>query len=861
MKCIVARENKSMRIAFDATALLSSMSKNRGIGNYSYGQFWEMIRQDQTNEYYFFNLYDPNFDINAYLGVENKIVSLNLYSGPEGALFSDKFGCVIELILKRFLTENKIDVFYITSPFDGKYLKYKAEWFQDVKTVALVYDIIPYVFKERYLPGADALKGYMGVINFLRKMDRLQVISQSVKDDLISYLDFDADKIDVIWGAVGKQYKEIEISDDEKNNFLLKFGITGKFIMCTGGDDERKNIAGLIDSYAALPGDVKNEYQLVVVCKLSKASEERYNNLCHEKNVEGRVVLTNFVSDSELLWFYNLATLMAFPSTYEGFGLPVVEAWACGTPVLTSNNSSLVQIAGGGAVLVDPFDSKDVTRGLQYALTECDLDELLRKGKKELEKYQWEKVAKSSIDSINKFANEYKKRRDAKEDETNINPSNQHFKIAFFTPLPPLQSGISDYSYDIIQGLSKYCDIDVFIDDGYEADCNFDKSVTVMNHRKYVKLKDEYYDTIYQVGNSAFHTYMFSYIKKYSGTVVLHDYNLHGVLVHMCFAKRIRSYVMYKKVLLEDHSKDIVYPYVADLKRGKTGYHIYDIPVNGFVTKYANKIIVHSIESKKKLLTSNMTLDVEHIWHYAKPEEGGSGREQIRKKLGYAEDDIVIAAFGHIHETKRTIPSLQMFVDLQKEYPNAKMLFVGKLSDSIEKEFNAFVKENKIEECVKVTGYIELDEFVDYIDATDICLNLRYPYNGETSGSLMRFFAKGKCVVVNDIGSFGEFPEGVCVKLPSVDRVSQSEEIENLLTAVKSLISNPEIRKQYELNSLKFAKEQLDLEIIAKKYYDFICRPARHNLKEEWVEELLEVCAKRPDFCAEELADTLTYIM
>ena len=128
-----------------------------------------------------------------------------------------------------------------------------------------------------------------------------------------------------------------------------------------------------------------------------------------------------------------------------------------------------------------------------------------------------------------------------------------------------MQSGISDYSYDIIQGLSKYCDIDVFIDDGYEADCNFDKSVTVMNHRKYVKLKDEYYDTIYQVGNSAFHTYMFSYIKKYSGTVVLHDYNLHGVLVHMCFAKRIRSYAMYKKVLLEDHSKDIVYPYVADL--------------------------------------------------------------------------------------------------------------------------------------------------------------------------------------------------------------------------------------------------------------------------------------------------------
>ncbi|RKJ22013.1 glycosyltransferase, partial [Butyricicoccus sp. 1XD8-22] len=126
-------------------------------------------------------------------------------------------------------------------------------------------------------------------------------------------------------------------------------------------DDFRKNIEGLIVAFSKMPQSILHEYQLVVACKLSEASEAYYYEVAKKHNVRDRIILTNFVPTNHLILLYNLAHVVAFPSKYEGFGLPVVESMACGTPVLTSNNSSLGEISEGAAVLVDPFDINDIT--------------------------------------------------------------------------------------------------------------------------------------------------------------------------------------------------------------------------------------------------------------------------------------------------------------------------------------------------------------------------------------------------------------------------------------------------------------------------------------------------------------------
>lgn len=601
-----------MKIAFDATGILGPGSKNRGIGNYSTGQFAAMVEQDEENEYFFFNLFEEEFSFKESITEGKNLKEFSLYSGKDYFLLKDLGNDVVRKIIHKFIKENRIDVFYFTSPFDG-HMKYQAEWFKDVRTVVLVYDIIPYIFKERYFPDKDTLDWYMGCVEFIRSADRIQVISQSVKDDLVQYLQFLPDKIDVIWGAVDKRYHKMEISTEEKQKLFHKFGIKRSFIMCTGGDDERKNIAGLIEAYSKMNQKIREKYQLVIVCKLSSQAVEKYEKLREDLGCEGQVVLTNFVTDEELLQFYNLASLMAFPSIYEGFGLPVVEAWACGTPVLTSNNSSLVQIAGAGAVLVDPYSIEDIARGLEFALTECDLDNLMEKAAEQLKQFQWERVAQSSIDSINSLNwSQKKEERVSKE---------RRKSLALFFPLPPMQTEDSEEGMRLIAELSKYYDVDVFIDDGYEPDVNLGDKVHILNHNKYRRQSQKYFDTIYQIGNSGAYLYMLPYIWGYSGTVVLNQYNLYELAFNLYLTQDRKEYIKFGKLLSRDYPQQVVDEYISDLKSGGGyGNQVGHMVVNRFVIDYAGKIIVHSNEEKRKLLEKDIGRNVCYI-PYMKAED------------------------------------------------------------------------------------------------------------------------------------------------------------------------------------------------------------------------------------------------
>ena len=391
-----------MNIGFDSVGILGPASKNRGIGNYTKSQFLKMAEIDKENRYFFLNTYEADFSLGEFMEDASNLHEEFYYFGKGNFLLHDRINYeLVGKVVKRFLKDNQIDVFYMTSPFDENMTLYRKEWFEGVTVVATVYDIIPYMRKDQYFPRFSRAKQYYEMrIDMLKWVDRILVISESVKQDMIKYMDFAPEKIDVIWGAVDERFKEIPVAAETEREIREKFGITDSFIICTGGADGRKNLDGLIRAFGAMPKELKEQYQLVIVCKLSQEAVDGFMKLAKESGAEGRVICTNFVTDEELLILYNLAHLTAFPSKYEGFGLPVVESWACGTPVLTSNNSSLVEVGGDGAVLVNPNDVSDITRGLVQALSETDLEELLQKGKKRLERFRWKVVAEDTLKFI-----------------------------------------------------------------------------------------------------------------------------------------------------------------------------------------------------------------------------------------------------------------------------------------------------------------------------------------------------------------------------------------------------------------------------------------------------------------------------
>ena len=805
-----------MNIGFDSSAMFGKGSKNRGIGNYSVSLFSTLIKNDKENNYFFLNCHeDTSFETYLDKKVSNFCEEI-LYTGENLSLISSGLQAIYGDILKTFLEKNKIDIFIITSPFDFSFPYYKKEWFGKVKVYCIVYDIIPYVMKNEYLRVKEKYNEYMEYLDAMRFCDRYLVISKSVKDDLVSYLSFDPNKIDIIYAGYDSHFEIIDITQQEKNELYEKFNVHDGFIMCTGGDDYRKNIDGLIKAYSELPIELRKLHQLVIVCKISPTGMKIYNDLIVKLNLIGSVILTNFVSTEELIKFYNLAYLMAFPSKYEGFGLPVVEAWACGTPVLTSNNSSLGEIADDGAITVNPFSISDITKGLKYALTEADLDKLLEKGRKRNDSlFNWDKVAELTIKSINKTV------------PVNIIDDQKH-RIAMFTPLTPIQSGISDYSEDIIRELSKYFDIDVFIDNGYSACAELPENVSVYPHTAYPSMSSKYFDTVYQVGNSEYHVYMYDYVAKYSGTVVLHDFNMTDIAM---FLRNNKKAKIFKKFIEADCNAE---------DAEKIYKNIMNPPVlNGIVVNPATKIIVHDENNKRSLLERNFGKKIFVIPHYAKPENIPENTDSLREKYGFNKNDIIFAAFGIIARSKRIIPLVKAFVKAAEDIPNAKLLLCGKTDTLIDSELNSIINSSGVASKIKITGFTELNDFTNYMDICDICFNMRFPYRGESSGTLARALAKRKIIVVNKIGSFDSIPDNACIKLSNVEFMTEEEEINAIYDVMRIYANDREQYLELAKNGRDYAENVLDIKTTALKYREALLSPQRFAITKPKFEEIL----------------------
>jgi glycosyltransferase involved in cell wall biosynthesis len=242
-------------------------------------------------------------------------------------------------------------------------------------------------FKEKLLLGLA-----------LKNSEKVIAVSNSTKNDCIKFFDVKPKKIEVVHLAAHNRFRVIE---DRKETIskIKKYNLSSDYILFVGTLEPRKNIEGLIRAYKELQNN-KNFPILVIVGKKGWYFEGIFN-LVKKLNLEEKVILTGYVKDEDLPYLYNGACFFVYPSFYEGFGLPVLEAMACGCPVITSNISSLPEVAGGSAVLVDP-NNED---GLSEAMSDLYKNKELRKKLKEegllhAKNFSWQKTVDKIIDII-----------------------------------------------------------------------------------------------------------------------------------------------------------------------------------------------------------------------------------------------------------------------------------------------------------------------------------------------------------------------------------------------------------------------------------------------------------------------------
>lgn len=272
--------------------------------------------------------------------------------------------------------------------------------------VVTVYDTTPLIFPQEYPVG------FKGKINFyfqkrsLKNCQRVITISLCSKKDIVKYLDIPEDKIKVIPLAANGAFRPL--SDAEKLFIKRKYNLPNHFLLYVGDANYVKNLHFLIMGFKALKENFP-DLKLILAggVFLKKPQSIDHPELKSLKNIfqkidqfklENEILRPGQISTEDLVGFYNLATVYVQPSLYEGFGLPVVEAFACGTPVVASNTSSLTEVSGNAALYFDPRNITQFREVLTQLLQDKSLqDRFSRLGLKRAQLFSWEKTANQTV--------------------------------------------------------------------------------------------------------------------------------------------------------------------------------------------------------------------------------------------------------------------------------------------------------------------------------------------------------------------------------------------------------------------------------------------------------------------------------
>lgn len=264
----------------------------------------------------------------------------------------------------------------------------------NVKKVLTIHDLTPILFPKTHTKQTVQL--WNPTLKLIKnKIDIIIADSNNTKNDCIKYLGIPEERIKVICLAPNEIFTPQKNKEKLRSYLQNKFDLNFPFILSVGTLEKRKNIPNLLKAFYKLKKTDKN-HKLVIVGGKGWRYEGIFDYLC-KLNLEKDVIFTGYISDEDLFKFYNTADLFVYPSLYEGFGLPPLEAMACGCPVITSNTSSLPEVIGDAGIMIDPTDSDALFDAIHRILNDDDLKaELSKKSLQRAKMFSWKKTARET---------------------------------------------------------------------------------------------------------------------------------------------------------------------------------------------------------------------------------------------------------------------------------------------------------------------------------------------------------------------------------------------------------------------------------------------------------------------------------
>ena len=379
-----------MRVGIDYK---SALPIRVGIGRYTHNLVKSLAELDRENKYllfcFLFKDYAKKLAMASFPAASNFKVMSAPIPVKVTRFWANRLNIPIEWLIGSF------DVVHFPEPYPFRS--------KSARTIVTVHDIGFALWPEMFTKEMRALlEKQMRCV--VEKVDSIIAVSRTTRSDLLEVYGFDKERIHIIEHGVEGSFRPITDSGSLEA-LRRRYKLPEKFVLCVGTLEPRKNHVRLIQAFQLMCERHPNEYSLVICGKKGWMYDEILN-VANSPGLRERVLFTGYVPDEHLPFLYNLAGAVVYPSLYEGFGLPVIEAMACGRPVLTSNRGALAEVAGDDALLVSPEDEDEMANGLHRLISDNELREkLTASGLKKASTFTWERAARATLEVYNRISN------------------------------------------------------------------------------------------------------------------------------------------------------------------------------------------------------------------------------------------------------------------------------------------------------------------------------------------------------------------------------------------------------------------------------------------------------------------------
>jgi len=356
-----------MRIGIDVRCLAEG--RRTGVEEYTLNLLENLFKIDQKNEFVlFFNSFRAS-RINFTWIKKYPNVTLKKFNYPNKILnflfWYFNWPKIDNLI-------GGVDIFFIPNIIFGSVSK-------KVKLIVTIHDLSFEKYPETFSLKRRFWHIFINPKKICRQADKIIAVSESTKNDLVSLYKIKPEKVETILSGISEKFRVIDRNEEKLIKVKEKYNLPYRFMLYLGTIEPRKNISAIVTAYEALQNfSQKNKPSGLNNCKLVIAGQKGWltkkilteiNTSAYKKNI----ILVDFVEDEDKEYFYNLSSLFVYPSFFEGFGFPPLEAMKCGIPIIASNNSSLPEIVGRGGILVDPDKPGEILEAMKQILDNKEL--------------------------------------------------------------------------------------------------------------------------------------------------------------------------------------------------------------------------------------------------------------------------------------------------------------------------------------------------------------------------------------------------------------------------------------------------------------------------------------------------------